>query len=101
PSNLTAEQYVQEGNRHLDEKQFDKAVDSYKQAIRLNPDLADAQFGLGTAYASMDRISDALEPLRTAVRLAPDNARAHLNLGRVLAQLRHFDEALQEMNESK
>ena len=100
-STLTAEQYTQEGNAYAKEKQYDKAVDSFRLAIKLNPNLATAYFGLGSAYASMGRLSDALEPMRTAVRLDPGNPLAHLNLGRALASFRRFDDGLAEMNEAK
>lgn len=100
-SALTAEQYTQEGNAYAKEKQYDKAVDSFRLAIKLNPNLATAYFGLGSAYASMGRLSDALEPMRTAVRLDPGNPLAHLNLGRALASFRRFDDGLAEMNEAK
>jgi tetratricopeptide (TPR) repeat protein len=98
---LTAEQYLQEGNNYANERQYDKAIDSFRLAIKVNANLAAAYYGLGNAYANMGRMPDALEPMRTAVRLAPDNANAHLALGRVLAQLRRFDEGLAEMNEAK
>src|SRR2546426_703315 len=100
-STLTAEQYTQEGNAYAKEKQYDKAVDSFRLAIKLNPNLATAYFGLGSAYASMGRLSDALEPMRIAVRLDPGNPLAHLNLGRALASFRRFDDGLAEMNEAK
>jgi tetratricopeptide (TPR) repeat protein len=100
-STLTAEQYIQEGNRYAKEKQYDKAVDAFRLAIKLNPNLATAYFGLGSAYANMGRVTDALDPMRTAARLDPNNPLAHLNLGRALASLRRFDDGLAEMNEAK
>lgn len=98
---LSAEQYLQEGNNYANERQYDKAIDSFRLAIKVNANMAAAYYGLGTAYANMGRMPDALEPMRTAVRLAPDNANAHLALGRILAHLRRFDEGLAEMNEAK
>lgn len=98
---LTAEQYVAEGHRAAQERQFDKAVDAYRQAIRLDPNLAAAYHGLGSAYVNMGRAADALEPMRTAARLEPNNALIRLNLGVTLANLRRGDEALAELNEAK
>lgn len=40
-----------EGNRLLDENQTQLAIDAYRHAVSLNPDLADAYFQLGIAYA--------------------------------------------------
>jgi tetratricopeptide (TPR) repeat protein len=100
-STLTADQYTQEGNSYAKEKQYDKAVDAFRLAIKFNPNLAAAYFGLGSAYASMGRVTDALDPMKAAVRLDPNNTLARLNLGRALASLRRFDEGLAEMNEAK
>lgn len=97
----TAEQYVEEGDRYAQAKQYDKAVEAYKQALKLRPELAAAHHGLGSAYVNMGRVADALDPLRTAVRLDPENAVAHLNLGITLAALRRGEEALAELNEAK
>jgi tetratricopeptide (TPR) repeat protein len=98
---LTSEQYTEAGNRFAKEKQYDKAVDAFKLAIKLNPNLAAAYLGLGNAYAHMERVGDALEPMRIAVRLDPNNSLAHLSLGRALAYLKHPDEAITELNEAK
>ncbi len=82
-------------------KQFDAAIESYKEAIKLNPNLASAYLGLGTAYGGAGRTGDAFEPMKTAVRLAPENALARLNLAVTLSNLRHYDDALAELNEAK
>ena len=98
---LTAEQYAEEGNKYASERQYDKAVDAYREAIKLNPNLAAAYHGLGASYMSMGRLVDALEPMKTAVRLDPNNAIAHLNLGIAFANLRRAEEAMVELNEAK
>ncbi len=97
----TAEAHVADGERYARQKQYDKAVDAYQQAIRLNPTSSEAHQGLGTTYHNMGRLADALEPLRTAVRLDPENAVAHLNLGITLGALRRPDEALRELSDAK
>lgn len=98
---VTAAQYVEAGNRYAQERQFDKAVDAFREAIRLDPNLAAAYALLGRAYLVMGRTSDALAPTQTFARLEPNNAMAHVDFGIVLAILRRRDEALAEMNEAK
>ena len=90
-----------EGNRFAQERQYDKAVDAFKQALRINPEQAGAQLGLGSAYHNMGRLADALGPLTAAVGLEPQNAVAHLNLGITLAALRRPEDAMIELNEAK
>ncbi len=43
-----------EGNRLLDENQTELAIEALRQAVNLNPDLADAYFKLGIAYSLLD-----------------------------------------------
>jgi tetratricopeptide (TPR) repeat protein len=45
-----AETALAEGNRFFDENQTEKAIDAYAQAVKMNPDLAEAYFKLGVAY---------------------------------------------------
>ncbi len=97
----TPAQLVEEGNKYAGERQYDQAVDAYRQAIKLDPTLAAAYHGLGRVYVNMGRAADALGPMRTAVRLDPGNSFAHVNLAITLENLRHFDEALTELNEAK
>src|ERR1044071_9741082 len=66
-----SEQSVEDGNKYAQARQYDQAVDAYRQAIKLDPNLAAAYRGLGGVYVNMGRAADALGPLRTAVRLEP------------------------------
>jgi tetratricopeptide (TPR) repeat protein len=43
-----------EGNRLMDENQTESAIEVYKQAVALNPELAEAHFRLGVAYALLE-----------------------------------------------
>jgi len=97
----TAEFCVAEGNRYVQARQYDKAVEAFKQALRINPEMAAAHLGLGSTYHNMGRLADALGPLTAAVGLEPQNAVAHLNLGITLAALRRPEDAMIELNEAK
>ncbi len=48
-----------EGNKYLDASLYEKAVEAYKQAVELNPDLAEAHFQLGIAYALVEQAEEA------------------------------------------
>lgn len=70
-----------EGKRLLDENQTEAAVDALRQAVKLNPDLAEAWFQLGIAYGllelQMEQSGTAPEqPANTKERFKPNSERA-------------------------
>jgi tetratricopeptide (TPR) repeat protein len=48
------------------------------------PAWADARYSLGSVYARIDRVPDAIRELRAALVLEPRHFRANLLLGRIL-----------------
>ena len=50
-----------DGTKFLDTGEIDKAIDALNQAVKLNPDLAEAWFKLGIAYALSEKRDDMLE----------------------------------------
>ena len=67
---------------------------SYRQAIALKPDFAEAHYNLGNALKDLGRLEDAEASYRQAIALKPDFAQAHSNLGLTLKELGRFGEAL-------
>lgn len=59
-----------EGNRLLDDNQTETAIEAFRQAVKLNPDLAEAYFKMGIAYAlvemEMQQTSATADPLTNA-----------------------------------
>lgn len=55
-----------------------------------------AHTGLGTGFAEVNRIEDALEQFDIAIEIAPMNAGAHFNRGHALSLLNRPEEAAQE-----
>lgn len=53
-----------EGNKLFDANEVDKAIEAYEQAVKLNPDLAEAYFKLGVSYAIREK-QDELNALST------------------------------------
>jgi tetratricopeptide (TPR) repeat protein len=51
PKFTDAAEALKKGEEYLDKNETEKAIDALKQAVELEPDLADAHFRLGIAYA--------------------------------------------------
>ena len=54
-----------EGNKFLDTGETDKAIDALDRAVKLNPDLAEAWFKLGIAFALAQKRDESLEKTET------------------------------------
>lgn len=55
---------------------FKQAAESFEQAVKLNPDYADAYLGLGHAYYDLHRWEQAIESLNNGLVLKPKNKTA-------------------------
>jgi tetratricopeptide (TPR) repeat protein len=65
------------------------------------PDLWEAHFNLGLAYAQMaGREGDAIAEYRTALRMKPDSALAHFHLGNTFHKMGRLAEAITEYQAS-
>jgi Flp pilus assembly protein TadD len=77
-----------------DHKDYDKAIDQWREAIRLDPTLARAHHDLGIALRGKGQLSEAVTQLREAVRLDPKDGTAHADLADALQENNDLDGAL-------
>src|SRR5947209_11664927 len=77
----------------IDAKRYADAVEPLRQAVRLKPDYADAQYNLGFALFSLGQFADAVSPLQRASQLDAKDADAFYYLGASLAKLDRHAEA--------
>ena len=72
----------------------------FREAVRLQPNYADAEFNLGNALARQGRASEAIPYLREAVRDDPRSPEAHAGLGTALLNMGSFQEAALQLSEA-
>ena len=70
------------GNAWWEAGEIDRAVDSFSNAIAINPSAAPAQHGLGRLLLWMGGPADAVPHLEKAAAAAPESAATQLDLGR-------------------
>ena len=59
---------------------YQKAIESYKQAIRIDPDHRNAHYNLGLAYLSLNDRDSALEQYKILKKLDTEKANKLFNL---------------------
>lgn len=81
------------GNAYRSRQEFDKAIEQYRQSLRLKPHPR-TYSNLGAAYRRLGRFGDAEDAYREALRMDPRSAVAHFGLGIVFAAQGREEEAL-------
>lgn len=75
PAFTDAGEALSAGNKYFDANENEMAIDAYRQAIKLNPDLAEAHFRLGVAYALEESLEDPNERLEAEPTPTPKKVR--------------------------
>jgi Flp pilus assembly protein TadD len=111
-NNLTAERsqakvLVEQGKQLYRDDQDTKAVEAFQQAIKIDPDLAEAHFRLALSYEALGKQEEAEAEYKKAVDAykkhlddSPDDAEAHYNLGQTYANLANYSEAIREYRQA-
>ena len=73
---------------------LDEAAASYRRAIAIKPDYAEAHSNLGNNMGAQGKPSEAIACYERAIALKPDYAEAHNNLGNELTHVGRLDEAI-------
>ena len=83
-----AESWLRQGDALAASEHFKYAIDYYRQAVKLKPDLADAWNNLGSCYGRLERHQEAAAAFEKAVAADPGNERARKNLEQARRSLR-------------
>ena len=92
PTNETL--YLNFGNLHGENKNWQMSLDCYDKAIEFSPDFAEANYSRGIALVQLNRLEEALVSYERAIKIKPDFADAYLNRGNALQDLNRFEEAV-------
>ncbi len=87
------------GNAYNNLKQYDQAIQAYREALRIQPE-NEAWNNLGAAYGGLKQYNQAIQALREALRIQPENAMAWHNLGIAYGNLKQHDQAIQAWREA-
>jgi tetratricopeptide (TPR) repeat protein len=86
-------EYLKSGNFLAGEGKYAAAAESYRRALGVNPQSAEAYSLLGSALDQAGKTREAEEALRKAVSLKPDFAEGYFHLGNFLKSQKRTSEA--------
>jgi tetratricopeptide (TPR) repeat protein len=102
-----AKALLDKGKQLYRDDQDSEAVEAFQQAVKLDPDLAEAHFRLGLGYEALAKQEDAESQYKKAVEAYkkhleanPDDAEAHYNLGQTYANLGNYSEAIRSYRQA-
>src|SRR6266403_907184 len=96
----TSTAHVVKGDGRMAKNELDGSIAELKDALRINPDLAEAHRDLGFDLGLKRDMDGAIVELREAVRLNPDLVEAHSGLGDALRFKHDLDGAMVEYREA-
>jgi FkbM family methyltransferase len=77
-----------------DKGDLDAAIDSYKRAINIKPDYAEAYSNKGVALTKKGDLEAAIDSYKQAINIKPDHAEAYSNMGAALEKQDKLEEAI-------
>jgi tetratricopeptide (TPR) repeat protein len=95
-----AEQFFKQGVSYYESGQYQQAIEAYKQAVKLAPEYADANYNLGMAYSSLGQYKEAIEAYKRAIRIKPDYEAAYYNLGHAYSNLKKYDDSVKAFRQA-
>lgn len=96
PSNAGAHYILGELARRDDK--CEEAISQFSEAIKFNPNFAEAYLGEGLCLVSLKKYEEALSPLHRAEGLTPGNPEIHHTLATALQRSGHKEEAEKEFS---
>lgn len=97
---MTAWDYWRQGNRYYELKQYEKALESYSSAIRMQSNTAEFYNARGCIYNILEKYDKAVSDLDKAIELNPKDGVAYNNRGYAYNCLKEYDKAISDLDEA-
>lgn len=97
---MTSEEYKKEGTRYYLLGKLTQAINSYNQAIALDPSYASAYNDRAIVYQDQGKVEKAMADYNKAIALSPTNAYFYTNRGTVYAAQGNWEEAIADYDKS-
>ncbi len=89
--------YVNKGDKAYRERNYQKAIDYYKYALKKYPGHSRASCNLGNIYVSFENYYEAVNAYEHALKYSPNYLACRMDLGIILSErMADYDKAIQE-----
>jgi tetratricopeptide (TPR) repeat protein len=88
------------GEKFFDNKEYDKAINSYTQAIQLEPEFGQAYNNRGLAHHVLGNYDDALTDFNVAIKILPNSAEVYSNRGLAYLYKGDYEKAILDFEQS-
>lgn len=93
-SRFSASQHLEQGNEYYGQGDYQAALESYNQAIKLDPLYAKAYYNRGLAYGALNNYQMAIEQYSKSIQISPKSSMVYNNRGIIYYNLKRYQEAL-------
>src|SRR5260370_32718453 len=90
---------IQQGMQAMENKDYEKAISLFSQAIALNPEEPSSFVWRGIAYNGKKEYDKAITDFNKAIQLDPNNPHAFYNRGNTFRDKEQYDDAIADFNE--
>jgi tetratricopeptide (TPR) repeat protein len=97
----SAKLYAALGDTYDQQKNYKKAIDSYKHAIAMDRDNLDAIRGLAESYQKDGQSDKALQQYKVIADANPEDARTYISMGEIYRRQGKLDLALQNLKKAQ
>ncbi len=92
--NKSAIDYFLLGIIYYQSKEYDKAIEAYEEAVKINPKDDSAYNNMGSAYANKKEYDKAIEAYKKAIEINPKYDSAYYNMGIAYDDKKEYDKAI-------
>ncbi|OGS46123.1 MAG: hypothetical protein A2539_03275 [Elusimicrobia bacterium RIFOXYD2_FULL_34_15] len=92
--------YNNRGNSYRDNKEYEKAIEDYNHAVKINPLYAEAYNNRGMAYFNRGEYDNAIDDYTKSIEIDSGYAKAYSNRGIAYWNKKEYDIAVEDFNQA-